>query len=198
MIDVFWKASRKEVFELFQSMTEDQANRFFDEYIRSADQRLFLLNRAYLSWDEGSEDDLDFDPDGLHKLWRWAATRMLPRDFTRPERDCIESLPKWSREIKLQHQPLTEDALILVNDLAFYLAEVLIRTFKGVRWGILRTNMKRVRYENEPVLLGFTIPINPRESIRVAAVAQANGRPRDALWEIYETCYGLTVTGGGQ
>jgi hypothetical protein len=192
VIDVFWKVSARELDEFFRRMSDRDAEAFFDQYLRLGNERLTLLNQIFYETGGGNEDDLDFSPDSLIPLWQWAMQRLHPREFSALELTHIMTLPEWFRQDQLKSKPLSEASLILINDIAYYLAEVLIRNLKGIHWGICKAQARGQIDENQPVLLGFKITVNPRESVKVAAIKTVQGDLRkEGLLQVYEKCCNL-------
>jgi hypothetical protein len=195
MNEIFWKATERERGEFFENMTDDQAQAFFDQYLRLRDERLAALNRRYWQTGGGNESDLDFSPDSLEPLWAWAAKQLRRREFTPAELEHAGSLPASIRQD--YKPPLSEDSLILINDIAYYFAEVLIRTLEGVHWQVCKTKVKRYVDRNQPVLGGFSAPgftlgINPRRQVKVLALKTLDGEAGDdALLQEYEKCFSL-------
>lgn len=195
MIEVFWKATEGEAFEFFQNMTDDQAQAFFDEYLRLRDERLAALNRRYWQTGGGNESDLGFSPDSLEPLWAWAAKQLRRREFTPAELEHARSLPASARQY--YKPPLSEDSLILINDIAYYFAEILIRDLEGVYWKVCKTKLKRYVDRNQPVLGGFSAPghelgVNPRTWVKGTARETLDGQAgEDALLQAYEQCFNL-------
>jgi hypothetical protein len=195
MNEVLWKATDREQFEFFLNMTDDQAQAFFDQYLRLRDERLAALNRRYWQTGGGNESDLDFSPDSLVPLWAWAAKQLRRREFTPAELEHVRGLPASIRQD--YKPPLSEDSLILINDIAYYFADVLIRTLEGVHWKVCKTKVKRYVDRNQPVLGGFSAPgfelgINPRGTVKVLALKTLDGEAgEDALLQAYEHCFNL-------
>src|SRR5579864_1436289 len=122
MIEILWKATESEEFEFFLKLTKEQAQAFFDEYLRARNERLEILNRRFYDTGGGNEDDLDFTPDSLEPLWHWARTHIAQREFNAAEVEHLNSLPEKVRQMGLISRPLSEDTRILINDIAYYFA----------------------------------------------------------------------------
>ncbi len=195
MNEILWKATEGEAFEFFQNMTDEQAQAFFDQYLRLRDERLPALNRMYWQTGGGNESDLDYSPDSLEPLWAWAAKQLHRREFTPAELEHARSLPASIRQD--YKPPMSEDSLILINDIAYYFAEVLRRNLEGVQWKVCNTKEKRYIDRNQPVLAGFSAPgftlgINPREWVKRLARRMQDGQAgEDALLRAYEKIAGL-------
>ena len=195
MNEIFWKATDREQFEFFQNMTDDHAQAFFDQYLQLRDERLAALNRRYWQTGGGNESDLDLSPDSLEPLWAWAAKQLRRREFTPSELEHVGSSPASVRQD--YKPPLCEDSLILINDVAYYFAEALIRALEGVHWKVCKTKVKRYVDRNQPVLGGFSAPgfelgINPRNRVKVLALETLDSEAReDALLQAYEKCFSL-------
>jgi hypothetical protein len=186
MNEVFWKLSEGDMFEFFLSLTDEEAQTFFQHYLGLRDSRLALLKRTFHETSEGKEVDLDFSPNSLVLLWRWAAKQLRRREYTDAELLHIKSLPDWFEQYHLANKPLSEDTLILLNDIAYYLGEVLIRNLPNVRWQVCKTGVERYCDENQPVLSGFMDPVDPRGSVKIAALKTLEGTSGDqALLDIY-------------
>jgi hypothetical protein len=195
MNEIFWKATDRERGEFFENMSDEQAQAFFDQYLQLREERLVALNHRYWQTGGGNESDLDFSPDSLGPLWVWATKQLRRREFTSAELEHARSLPASIRQD--YKPPLSEDSLILINDVAFYFAEVLIRTLEGVQWKVCRTKVKRYVDRNQPVLSGFSVPgfelgINPRRTVRVLTLKVLDGEAgEDALFQAYEQFFKL-------
>lgn len=195
MNEIFWKATEGEAFEFFLNMSGEQAQAFFDQYLQLRDERLAALNRRYWQTGGGNESDLDFSPDSLVPLWAWAAKHLRRREFTPSELEHARSLPASARQY--YKPPLSEDSFILINDIAYYFAEILIRDLEGVHWKVCKTKLKRYVDKNQPVLGGFLAAgfedgINPREWVKGLARKTLDGEVgEDALLQAYEKCFNL-------
>jgi hypothetical protein len=193
MKDIFWKATEREAFEFFQNMTGEQAQAFLHQYLQLREERLAALNRRYWQTGGGNESDLDFiSPDTLVPLWDWATKQLRRREFTPAELEHARSLPDSVRQS--YKPPLSEDSLMLINDIAYYFAELLTRNLEGVHWEICKTKEKRYIDRNQPVLGGFSAPgftlgLNPRSWVKRAAQDTLDGQAgEDALLRAYEKC----------
>src|SRR5262249_20435645 len=153
----------REVVEFFWKMTDAEARAFFNQYLRFRDERLALLRRRFR--ETGGEGELDFTPDSLARLWHWATGRIHKREYTAQELEQISGLPDWFRQNQLASRPLSQDSLVLLNDIAYYFAEVFIRNHSGVQWLVCKTTVNRHNDENQPVLAGFTVSMNPRDLV---------------------------------
>jgi hypothetical protein len=195
MNEIFWKATEGEAFEFFQNMSGEQPQAFFDQYLKRRNERLAALNRRYWQTGDGNESDLDYSPESLEPLWAWAAKQLNRREFTAAELEHASNLPAPMRQD--YKPPLSENSLILIDDLAYYFAEVLCRNLEGVRWKVCSTKQKRYVDQNQPVLGGFSAPgftfgINPREWVKRLARKTLDGQVGiDALLQSYEKVAGL-------
>jgi hypothetical protein len=194
--DDFWKGTEGERFEFFLNMTDEEAQAFFDQYLAARDERLLLLTQRFVRTGGGSESDLDFSPESLETIWEWAMKHLHKRDFTPSELELLMAVPeKRARDEQLRNKPLSEDTLILLNDIAYYFGEVVVRNLKGVHWKLCKARLRRYVDENQPVLGGFSAPgfelgINPRSAVRGAAWDWCAGKGADdALFRDYERCY---------
>jgi hypothetical protein len=191
MNDILWKGTERDVVEFFWKMTDEEAQAFFEEYVRSRDERLASLKRTFHETGGGKEDELNFTPDSLLTLWRWASERLSKREYTSRELEHIKTLPDWFREHQLTTKHLSEQTLALLNDIAFYFAEVFIRNHSGVQWMICKTKVERHNDANQPVLSGFTVSMSPRDLLAVAARKTLDGRAgQDELLRLYKTWTG--------
>jgi hypothetical protein len=166
MIEILWKASDRERVEYFWSLSDTDTQAFFDEYMRSRDFRLPLLKSRV---QESYSTVMDFSPQSLTTMFRWVKGHIRVREFNKEELTHILELPDWFRENQLSSQPLSEESLILLNDVAYYFAEVFIRSNEGVHWCICRTKVKRHHDGNQPILCGFKVEMNPRDLVTVGA-----------------------------
>ncbi len=187
MNDVFWKATEREMLEFFLSLTDEEAQAFLQQYVDRSSGRLALLKQTYRETFRGKEEDLDFSPHSLIPLWRWAAKRFRRREYTEEELLQIKRMPAWFGDHHMSNKPLAEESLVLVNDIAYYLADVLIRSLPDVRWEVCKTGVARYVDENQPVLSGFRDPVNPRPAVKVAALKAIQGTSgEDALLDVYQ------------
>jgi hypothetical protein len=196
MNDILWKASEKDMGEFFWKMTDEEAQRFLHQYLEARDERLRLLNRRFYETDGGNEDDLDFTPDSLLPLWKWVTKNLRKREYNRDELQRIQMLPHEFREQQLANPPLSEESLILLNDVAYYFGEVLTRHLEGVNWKVCKTKVKRHVDGNQPVVMGSAGSVNPRSSVKVTAQRTlADEAGADALLQTFEKCVRI-LTGG--
>lgn len=196
MTDILWRLSEKEVGDFFSKMTDQEAQDFLRQYLQSRDERLVVLNRRFYESGGGNEDDLDFSPDSLSALWKWVMKNLGRREHTPDELQRIMSLPDAFRKEQLRNAPLSEDSLILLNDVAYYFGEVLVRNIEGVGWSVYKTRVKRHANGNQPVVTGPAGSVNPRSSVKVAAQGTLAGEAgSDALLQTFEKCVRI-LTGG--
>ncbi len=188
MQEILWKAEEGHRFETFLGMSDEQAQSFFDEYLRARDDRLKALKTYFQETGGGDETDLNFTPESLIRLWSWAKQHLHRREFTSRERERIANMPDVLRNDSLfTTPPLSEESLKLVNDMAYYFADVLIERLKGVYWKICKAKLKRYGDDNQPVLGGFSpTPINPRTWVKSIADDTVDGNVGDdALYNAY-------------
>lgn len=191
MIEILWKGTEGERYEFFLRLTDEEAQVFFNEYLAAREERLLLLTQRYVRTTGDSESDLDLSPESLETVWEWALKHIHKREFTPSERDVLMAVPeKCARDEQLRNKPVSEDSRILLNDIAYYLGEVLVRTLTGVHWKICKSRIRRYVDQNQPVLGGFTTPVNPRTTVECAASRAFDGENTIAfLLQDYERCY---------
>ena len=192
MIDPYFNMTDSERGDFFRALSDDEAKRYFEEYVGRAKERIEMLRGTFYETGGGDEDELGKDPESLVPLWKWAKGRLYIREFTAEELKHIGSVPQFFRDLRLGNRPLSAESLILVNDIGYYLGETIIFNLKGVHWAIGKEKVRRYLYENQPLLKGkgFKTDVSPRDAVWVAAMNTVNGRHRDdALIKIYEQCY---------
>jgi hypothetical protein len=181
-----WLNPRQQ-WDFFNQMTDQDAAHFLQEYLGSKEDRLRNLRDRFQMTAEGRAETLDFTPLSLVPLWAWATKHLHRREHTQEERELIMGLPEPIRSKQLSDQPLSDDSVFLINDIAYYLAEVCIRNLPGVHWDVCKTDIPFFIDKNQPVLKGFTlISQNPLGAVHGAAIKTVDGRAgSEELLNIY-------------
>lgn len=186
MNEILWHGSEKDVFEYFLGMTNQEAQAFFEQYLKLREERLNVLRQRFDETQSGGEIELDFTPESLVPLWRWASSHFTLREHTAEELKHIMQLPEWFREYQLTTKDLSPESKQLLIDIAYYFAEVFVRNHAGIQWEICKPRVKRDGDGNQPVLTGFKVAMNPRRLVDVAARKTLSRRAgEDELLRLY-------------
>lgn len=173
-------------FQSFREMSKKEAQEHFDWYINEIPGRLELLKNAFEFTGGGDKKILDFSPESLKPLWSWfiLQVKMIPKSKKEIE-DELRKYPKWMKDQLGTHRVSTE-TLAVGMDIAKYFAEVFIKNFSGVKWGLV-TKPKSYVYVNRPVLMGFKHnQMDPGNNVHVLTLKVADGEKNsDTLYDMY-------------
>lgn len=121
----------------FSELSDEEAQRCFDELTSSSPERVASLRREV-------GDVLDLTPESLVSLWEW----FVGREGARGDRGG--ELPAWYEPDppELASQRLSPATLRDVDAIGLYLAEVFLRNVPGAAWGMGKLP-KRMRYAHQ-------------------------------------------------
>lgn len=153
-----------------------------DEYLRrylaAAQSRMVWLREQCQSTGGPRADQLNRSPDSLVPLWAWAIDRFqlraddAPKDLVVSEnrgryyvpRDAV--LPMWyGRSAFLAPDVWSDDSLALVDAIASYVAECLMRAVPELRWETGHAEFRGYMHEGQPTLAGFGDSVEPITSV---------------------------------
>lgn len=137
---------------------------------------------------------LDLSTDSLGPLWEWAAPRFAwrpgyaPPPFGLPgprvDPHAVEpaaTLPEWF-DPDLHWNRLSLQSVWLVDGLARYLGECLLREVPGARWTVGRSWRRGYVFQNHPVIRGLPVggPLQPMWSVSILAARALQPSPGPA------------------
>jgi len=183
----YWNMNEAEIGKFFGGMRTDESDAFFHNYLVESHARMEALREEFQKSQATISAVLDFNPASLIPLWSWASGRLQKRQWTEAEKpkNDLRATPGW--EIR-DFRPFADQSLRLLGDVAYYFAEVFIRNHPGVSWEVCRIGDPDFADENQPVLSGFIVPMNPRTLLRVVAKKTFDHRVGElALYDLYNT-----------
>jgi hypothetical protein len=163
-------------FKPFEEMTPAEAQEHLDWFVRMSGARRELLIRAFHA--TGGKGKLDYGPDSLVPLWKWAMPWM---EEVKPTADelarILEAEPAWVRKAEIEFGELTSGAKCVCMDIGFYIAEIFIESYEGIEWAWWP---KKTGPYNRPYLTGFRAPFVPSDLVAGCAwsVVKRTGSPK--------------------
>jgi hypothetical protein len=148
-----------------REMTPDEAQRHFDWFVAQAPARIDLLRRA-IEATRGSASFYDFSVHSLVPVWAWA----IPYLRTQHGRSANPS--SGSPVPELPGDDFDTPTKCLVLDVAFYLAEILVRRDPAIRWTLWTDPDGPF---NEAYLSGFNSPLVPKDIVSSCAWEAVSG-----------------------
>jgi hypothetical protein len=136
-----------------------EAEEYLQRYLAASGARLRWLREHCAATGGPPPERLDFSRDSLVPLWAWAVRRF----GLRPEGQESDPrrVPMWyGRRPGLEQRWWSDETLDLMDALRYYLAECLLRSVPGARWEVGHRPIKNWISENQPVLTGFTAPVD--------------------------------------
>lgn len=174
----------------FREMTKKEATLHFNWYLDEIPKRIELIRMAYLETSNRKKEDLDLSPQSLIKLWEWFLPLM--EIITKSDKEITEELkkvPNWlNDEIIENNKELSSGTLSIAMDIAIYFAEVFIRNFEKLEWGLI-TKPKSLAYVNSPVVVGFSsnMELDPRNLIYILTLKAIDGHTnKEDLYNLFE------------
>lgn len=161
--------------EFFWKMKRPQAEEYFRKYVESHPQRLEEFRQAVAAQGGPPLEALDFSPESLVPVWAWTMPRIRRRE--NPPRD-EEPVFEWAEPE--DNAFFTAETLRLIDGLASYFAECVLRNIPGTRWVIGHAPVKLYVDENQPVIAGFKFgkELNPRQVALIYALGAADHEER--------------------
>lgn len=150
-------------FESFDSMNTNQAQEFFDWYVKNTKNRIAILFE-YISKTKNEKIQADFGKQSLIDVWEWFESK-IETEFT-SFREIIENIRNNKVSLfKAVSNPkrITSLTYAIAMDIAIYFAETFIFNNNSVHWGFFTRSKQRMSV-NKPVLLGFknNMDLDPR------------------------------------
>jgi len=154
-----------------------EGEEYLRRYLAEAEPRLRWLREESARTGGPTPDQLDLGRDSLVPLWTWAVNRFQARPADQPLEKVEHgrhryfvpvgaTLPMWygRRGIQAPHG-WSDETLELIDALVYYLAETILRAVPDARWEVWHADVKDHINENQPVLTGFTAPIDPLTTV---------------------------------
>lgn len=166
----------------FEKLTKRNAKEFFDLYMACKGPVLEELQQRYLQ-DTGMT--LDFSPESLTPLWRWAYPQFSFADkHPEMEHQPIWYLPEYINEPNFGGKPHTILGIFLRDSLAYYFGDVLVKHL-DLHWECYMT--PKTSYSYRPIINGktATYPLRVVGNILSRAVKKSAHHSDDALLNLY-------------
>lgn len=158
--------------------TPDESDEdYLRRYLAAADERLALLRDRTAA--SGTPVRLDHSRDSLVPLWAWAITQLRPRPADAPrEKVMLENgdvfqrptgavLPMWyGRSAFLAPYIWSDDALALIDAIAFYAVECVRRAVLGLTWRLGHEETRGYHHEGQAVLAGHGRDLEPITALK--------------------------------
>lgn len=149
----------------FHELTRREAADFLERFQSETPQRLTDLRQLVSATGGPPEPALDLSPRSLEPLWDWALPRLDWREGWTPPRgdepprrvgpDELEppgTLPSWFDPCVPGWAAFSAPTLWLVDGMARYLGECLVREVRRARWGVGRSLRRGYVHRNHPVV----------------------------------------------
>ena len=174
-------------------LSPEEAGAYLELFLREQPERLEQLVRLSESSGGPLRDELDFSPQSLVPLWRWARQRLswhegyVPNPvptmpaMRRPgaeELEPLSDLPSWAGAEPTTRGTFSPDTLWFIDMVARYLAEVLLRANAQAEWRVGHSRIKGYAEQNRPVLSWAGGELTPISLITVLASRELRGDPR--------------------
>lgn len=165
---------------MFEKLTKKNAQAFFDAYIQHKDEALASL----ITEAEAAGITLDYSPESLSPLWQWTSPKYQYADRHPPQDKMpIWYVPEYVNEPHFSGPPLTIESAKIIDWLAYYFGEVLIRNLKGLKWVV--GDSKNSAYPYKPAVEGSLSTYPLRVIGNNLARIEINGENPDALNKLY-------------
>ncbi len=172
-------------------MTRAEARQFFEWFVSQSASRQKILSE-YMRETGGDCEKLDYTPESLVSLWAWAVAHVQARRLTGDEIEALsKSTPSWFKDVDHDNRELTEETISISVDVGYYLAEVFLRRYPRLKWGLWTKGKKSYDY-HRPVIRGiiggkYEIPLDPSGIVQTCAWHAIRGKHNiQKLYEIYK------------
>jgi hypothetical protein len=136
-----------------------EAQEYPQRYLAARGPRLRWLTDLAARTGGPAPQRLDFSRESLVPLWEWAMSQFRVRDEDKvvdPTR-----VPMWyGRPPAPAAYIWSDETLDLIDAVVYYFGECLRRAVPGAQWEVGHAPFKSWINENQPVLTGFTAPLN--------------------------------------
>ncbi|OLB76376.1 MAG: hypothetical protein AUI14_18960 [Actinobacteria bacterium 13_2_20CM_2_71_6] len=150
-----------------------EGEEFLRRYLAGAEPRLQWLRELSARTGGPAPDRLDYSRDSLLPLWTWAMGRFRQRPEDEPTEFVNNGprgryylprgpLPMWygRRAVTAPHK-WDNETLQLIDALVYYLAESILRAVPTAQWEVFHADVSNHIDENQPVLTGFPVQVDP-------------------------------------
>ena len=174
----------------WKELSHDEAAAYLKQFLLEQPARLEELASLSQSTGGPSRTELDYGPESLVPLWRWARKRMswhegyvpnpiptMPatRRPTGDELAPLSQLPSWVGAEPTTHGTFSPDTLWLIDMVARYFAEVLLRANPRAEWRVGNSRIKGYAEQNRPVLSWSGGELSPLNLITVLTSRELKG-----------------------
>ena len=197
-------------------LSREEAEAYLEQFLREQPERLEQLVRLSESSGGPRPELLDYSPQSLVPLWRWARQRLSwnaayeppavigdpPRHV--PVREDLPppgEVPSWAGAHPREFARFSAETLWLIDMITRYFAEVLRRANPDACWQVAHSRISGEVNENQPVLKWAAGNVNPRSILVVIAsrelwaMADPDG---EELKGAFDTRMGQLRSRGGQ
>lgn len=174
----------------FLAMTKPEAETFLQRWLGEGPARLHWLRQAA----ETTNGPADLNGTGvsLGPLWAWARTGFAWRAAGEPIDPA--ALPAWFHDPSgVGFNRYSDHTLWLIDAIARYWAKALIAEDPAHRlqWAVGHSRKKGYADQNQPVIVGFTVPLNPIFVVGTAVNRSLDGEVGDdRLRELHDIWIG--------
>lgn len=174
----------------FEKMTKKEAENHFNWYLSEIPNRIALLRETFSKTGEGKIEDLDFTPKSLQKIWEWFLPNIEIISKSDDEiNEEINEIPVQLKDIiSIDRRKFSTGTLSIGMDIAIYFAEIFIKNYDNLTWGLI-TKPKSLVYVNRPVVVGFSsgVELDPRLLVYNLILNKMDGSAKkEDLYNLFE------------
>ncbi|MCI1763448.1 hypothetical protein [Heyndrickxia oleronia] len=174
----------------FEKMTKKEAENHFNWYLSEIPNRIALLRETFSKTGEGKIEDLDFTPKSLQKIWEWFLPNIEIISKSDDEiNEEINEIPVQFKDIiSIDRRKFSTGTLSIGMDIAIYFAEIFIKNYDNLTWGLI-TKPKSLVYVNRPVVVGFSsgVELDPRLLVYNLILNKMDGSAKkEDLYNLFE------------
>jgi hypothetical protein len=171
----------------YRQMNKKEAQQYFDWFMNQIPDRLNMLKEAFEFTGGGRKESLNFTEESLKELWAWFVPRIESVNKTKEEleQEATRTV-SWLKD-KIKDKKFSFGTMALIMDISIYVAEVFVRSYSQIRWGMI-TSPKSFVSVNRPILLGF---INKKDMdclriVNVLALKSETDKNTEVLFNLFQ------------
>ena len=174
----------------FEKMTKKEAENHFNWYLSEIPNRIALLRETFSKTGEGKIEDLDFTPKSLQKIWEWFLPNIeiISKSDDEINEEINEIPVQFKDNISIDRRKFSTGTLSIGMDIAIYFAEIFIKNYDNLTWGLI-TKPKSLVYVNRPVVVGFSsgVELDPRLLVYNLILNKMDGSAKkEDLYNLFE------------
>lgn len=159
-----YKIIKLPISKKINDLTEKEAKKFNEWFIKIIPDRLKILNDYVKEDDKKLASKLDLSPESLVPLGKWFANKISTRKRTKEEMEYEKSTLYKFPNVEPEDWTFTEETFSLFFDMGMYLGSVFTKKFKSVKWFYV-TKPKSYIDRNWSLLAGFKLEWCPIRAV---------------------------------